>query len=242
MEKSSGDEHARYVRELFSRIAPHYDLMNRLMTAGRDLAWRREVIRLAALPGQGRLLDLGAGTGDLAREALRQYPDCQPVAADFSMEMMKIGYSKSQNTGITWAAADARKLPFPDDYFNTVVSGFLLRNVSDISQVLQEQLRVLKPGGRLVALDTTQPSRTLFTPFVKIHLHYVIPFLGRLVARQAEAYQYLPESTESFLNAFQLAARLINVGLIKVAFVMTMFDTIAIHWGQKPYQEGKIST
>ncbi|MGE5221181.1 MAG: ubiquinone/menaquinone biosynthesis methyltransferase [Omnitrophica WOR_2 bacterium] len=238
MEKLSGEAHDRFIKDMFSRIAPHYDRMNRLMTAGQDARWRREVIRLAALPQQGRLLDLGAGTGDLAREALRQNPDCQPVAVDFSMEMMKIGYSKSRLSRITWAAGDVQRLPFLDGYFDAIFSGFLLRNVKDIRIALQEQVRVLKPGGRVVVLDTTPPPNTLFAPFIKLHLHVGIPLLGRLVARQPEAYRYLPASTESFLDAAQLAARMVNAGLVRVTFSLKMFGAVAIHWGQKPYQDG----
>ncbi|HPO57410.1 MAG TPA: class I SAM-dependent methyltransferase, partial [Anaerolineaceae bacterium] len=138
---------AGYVREMFARIAPRYDLMNRLMTGGQDRAWRREVIARAGLqPGQ-RLLDLGAGTGDLAFEALRRHPGVQVVAADFTPAMLQVGRKRPEpHPG--WAAADALRLPFPDESFDALVSGFLLRNVADLDQALAEQYRVLRPGGR----------------------------------------------------------------------------------------------
>jgi demethylmenaquinone methyltransferase/2-methoxy-6-polyprenyl-1,4-benzoquinol methylase len=239
MTNLTGAQRAHYVQQMFSRIARRYDLMNRVMTAGQDTRWRRAVIDLAGLPEGGWLLDLGAGTGDLAREALRQQPSGQVVAADFTLEMMRVGQEKSQRQPapagrLVWSAADATRLPFREQIFEAVVSGFLLRNVNDVRGCLAEQYRVLKPGGRLVALDTTPPKRTPLAPLIRIHLHMVIPALGRLIAGQAEAYQYLPDSTEGFLEAEQLASRMQEAGFQDVSFQRRMFGTIAIHWARKP--------
>jgi len=221
------------VQGVFTRIAPRYDLMNRLMTGGQDRRWRQEVIQRAALPPEGWLLDLGAGTGDLAQEARRQHPDCHPLAADFTLAMMQAGRTRPEAVQ-DWTAADALQLPFPKRSFDAVVSGFLLRNVAGLQQALAEQFRVLKPGGWLVALDTTRPSRNLFSPFIHIHLHWVIPSLGWLLTGQRDAYTYLPVSTERFLRAEELAARLAAAGFRDVAFRRRMFGTIAIHWARRP--------
>jgi demethylmenaquinone methyltransferase/2-methoxy-6-polyprenyl-1,4-benzoquinol methylase len=227
---------------MFARIARRYDLMNRLMTAGQDVRWRREVIRRAALPTRGCLLDLGAGTGDLARQALQQVPDCLPVAADFTLEMMLAGkrrpatrrsWARRSWARLSWAAADALNLPFPGECFDAVVSGFLLRNVSDIHEALCEQHRVLKPGGRIVALDTTRPPNNALTPLINLHLHRVIPALGRLIAGDAEAYHYLPDSTQNFLSAEGLAERMQSAGFREVGFHRLMFGAVAIHWGKR---------
>jgi demethylmenaquinone methyltransferase/2-methoxy-6-polyprenyl-1,4-benzoquinol methylase len=239
MTNLTGAQRAHYVQQMFSRIARRYDLMNRVMTAGQDTRWRRAVIDLAGLPEGGWLLDLGAGTGDLAREALRQQSAGQVVAADFTLEMMRVGQERSRCqplyvSGLVWSAANATQLPFPERTFEAVVSGFLLRNVTDLPRSLAEQYRVLKPGGRLVALDTTPPPRTPLAPLIRLHLHTVIPALGRLIAGQAEAYQYLPDSTEGFLEPEQLAARLQETGFQDVRFQRLMFGTIAIHWARKP--------
>jgi demethylmenaquinone methyltransferase/2-methoxy-6-polyprenyl-1,4-benzoquinol methylase len=239
MIKSSGPTHdldepsPRSVQTMFTRIASHYDLMNRLMTAGQDLAWREMVIRRATLPKQGRLLDLGTGTGDLARLALRQYPGCQPVAVDFSLGMMRLGKRRPRGSRLHWAASDALQLPFPSETFAAVVSAFLLRNLSDLTRCLREQYRVLQPGGRIVTLDTTPPRHKLVSPLVRFHLHTLIPFMGRLVARDEDAYRYLGASTESFLEAGQLAHALVSVGFQEVGFQTMMLGTVAIHWGHK---------
>jgi demethylmenaquinone methyltransferase/2-methoxy-6-polyprenyl-1,4-benzoquinol methylase len=232
MANLSGGERAHYVQGMFARIAHRYDLMNRLMTAGQDVSWRQEVIERAGLPQVGRLLDLGAGTGDLSRQALRQIPGCRPVAADFTLEMMLAG-KKRPMASLDWAAADALCLPFPDEHFDAVVSGFLLRNVSNLPQALAEQRRVLKPGGRIVTLDTTRPERNLLSPLIRFHLHTLIPALGRLVAGDGEAYTYLPDTTEGFLSAEELKECLSQAGFGQVGYLRRMFGTIAIHWGVK---------
>ncbi len=225
-------DRAGYVRDVFTRIAPRYDLMNRLMTGGQDVSWRQEVIRRAAIPARGRILDLGAGTGDLSREAMRQAPGCRPLAADFTLAMMRAG-QRSRGVRIEWAGVDALHLPFPDAAFDAVVSGFLLRNVVDLQQALREQYRVLKPGGRFVALDTTRPRPSLASPFVRLYMRRVIPLLGWLLTGQRDAYTYLPSSTESFVRAEELVARLAAAHFIEIGYRIHNFGTIAIHWGVK---------
>jgi demethylmenaquinone methyltransferase/2-methoxy-6-polyprenyl-1,4-benzoquinol methylase len=232
----TGAARERYVREMFAQIAHRYDLMNRLMTAGQDIRWRNEVIRLAQLPARGRLLDLGAGTGDLAREVLHQDPNSRVVAADFTLEMMRVGQTRHEGGAqqpVNWTAANALHLPFPSASFDAVVSGFLMRNVGDVRLSLQEQYRLLKRGGRIVILDTAPPPKSLLLPFIRFHLHTIIPTLGRWIAGQAEAYHYLPDSTEAFLRPQQMALRLVEAGFRNVSFQLRMFATVAILWGEK---------
>ncbi len=222
--------HAGNVRRLFGRIAGRYDLMNRLMTGGQDLRWRREVIRRARLQPGDRVLDLGAGTGDLAFAIRQQHPQAQPVAADFTLEMMQVGRRRG---AMNWAAADALALPFREGAFEAIVSGFLMRNVADVFQALQEQHRILQPGGRIVILDTTRPRKNLLTPFIWLHMHAVIPLLGGLLTGHPEDYRYLTASTENFLRAEELASLMAAAGFRRVGFQRLMFGTIAIHWGEK---------
>jgi len=230
MTRLTGKERAAYVQNMFTRIARRYDLMNRLMTGGQDIRWRKRVIQLARLDNAASLLDLGAGTGDLAREALAQFPQARVVAADFTLEMMRVGQKRG---ALNFSSADALRLPFEDSTFDAVVSGFLMRNVIDLQKALQEQYRVLKHGGRIVILDTTRPKRNLLSPLIWLHMHVIIPALGALLTGASEAYRYLPETTEGFVTAEEMLARMAAVGFKKVDYQRFIFGTIAIHWGEK---------
>lgn len=218
---------------MFGRIAQRYDLLNRLMTLGQDTRWRREVIRRAELKPGTRLLDLGAGTGDLALEARRQAPLARPVAADFTRQMLALGKRRPGGEHLPWLVADAMHLPFASEAFDVVVSGFLLRNVADLQAVLTEEWRLLHSGGRVLSLDTTPLQAGPLRPLLDFHLHRVIPLLGRVVAGDAEAYNYLPTSTEHFLSAEALAERMAQAGFEDIGFARRMFGIIGIHWAAK---------
>jgi len=232
----TGQERSSYVQDMFGRIAGRYNVMNRVMTFGQDMRWRKFVVKQAQLPQNGSLLDLATGTGDIAFEAKQAHPDANVVGADFALPMMFVGQNEPRGKTIDWSAADALNLPFPDESFDAVVSGYLVRNVIDIPRTLQEQMRVLKPGGRIVILDTSPPPDNILKPFILIHLNYVIPVLGRLIGGQAaaDAYAYLPESTQAFKTADELADIMRNEGYKNVGYKLFMFGTMAVHWGEKP--------
>jgi demethylmenaquinone methyltransferase / 2-methoxy-6-polyprenyl-1,4-benzoquinol methylase len=230
MAQLTGQPRAKYVRTLFARIAGRYDLMNRLMTGGQDTRWRKQAIELAQLKPSSYLLDIGTGTGDLARAALTKFPRAKIIAADFTVEMMRVGQNKG---ALNFSSADALDLPFRALAFDAVISGFLMRNVIDLQKALQEQHRVLRKGGRIVILDTTRPKKNLLSPLIGLYMHVVIPVLGGLLAGAREAYRYLPESAERFVTAEELAARMASVGFKKINYQRLMFGTIAIHWGEK---------
>jgi demethylmenaquinone methyltransferase/2-methoxy-6-polyprenyl-1,4-benzoquinol methylase len=230
----SGEERADYVQDMFGRIAGRYDLMNRLMTAGQDVRWRRVVIQEAWLKAGGRLLDIATGTGEIAYEGLRQQPDIQAVGGDFTIEMMRVGQRNPRRSSIQWTAADTLALPFADNTFDAVTSGFLMRNVIDVPRALAEQLRVTHPGGRVVVLESSPPKDNWLRPFIRFHLNVIIPALGRLVAGDGDAYRYLPDSTQAFQEPESLAALMGQAGFVDVHYRLFMFGTIAIHSGQKP--------
>jgi demethylmenaquinone methyltransferase / 2-methoxy-6-polyprenyl-1,4-benzoquinol methylase len=230
MTQLTGNERAKYVQGMFTRIAKRYDLMNRLMTGGQDIRWRKRVVELARMNNNASLLDLGTGTGDLAREALSAFPKAQVVAADFTLEMMRVGRKTSP---LNFSTADALRLPFNDSSFDAVTSGFLMRNVIDLQKALDEQYRVLKSGGRIVILDTTRPKKNILSPFIWFHMHFIIPTLGGLLTGSQDAYRYLPETTEGFVTAEEMAERMAKAGFKYVGFQRFMFGTIAIHWGEK---------
>lgn len=226
------------VRAMFARIASRYDLLNRLMTFGRDRAWRRELISgLGPYPG-GRLLDVGAGSGDLAFEAVRQFPGLTVVACDFTAEMLAVGKTRPGAERILWVLADAEALPFKRQSFDAAVSGFLLRNVTDMTHALAEQARILNTKGCLAALDTTPLESAWLRSPLRFYMHRVIPWLGALLAGDRLAYQYLPESTDAFLTAEALAGMMEHIGLRGVRFVKRMFGAIALHWAYKGEQFG----
>ena len=239
MTQLQGKERAAYVQDMFDRIAGRYNLMNRLMTGGQDMRWRRFVVQQAQLPPGGKLLDLATGTGDIGFEALKAVPDAQVVGGDFSLGMMMVGKQLPLGHRMAWTGADALQLPFPANTFDAVTSGYLVRNVIDMPRTLHEQLRVLKPGGRIVILDSSPPPNTWLKPFIEIHLRYIIPALGRLVAGEngADAYQYLPSSTQAFKTPDELAALMRQAGIQNVRFQTFMFGTMAVHWGEKAEQK-----
>lgn len=228
-------EHARQVRQMFGRIVPRYDLLNRLMSLGMDGRWRRAATA-AAQPADGRALDVGAGTGDLALE-LRRQGAAHVVGVDFSGEMLAAARAKAAAAGdasVSWALADALRLPFPDDTFDCATNAFLLRNLADLPAGLAEMARVLKPGGRLVCLDMTQPPPGLFGSLYRFYFNRLVPLLAGAISGDLAAYRYLPHSLEGFPGATELAAILVDVGLSEVRFRLLAGGTVALHTARKP--------
>ncbi len=236
MSHLQGEERAQYVQDMFARIAGRYDLMNRVITFGQDVRWRRFVIGQAQLPPGGRLLDIATGTGDIAYEGIRQHPDIQAVGGDFTLEMMQVGKRYAQRRALQWVGADTLALPFAENSFDAVTSGFLMRNVIDVPGALREQVRVTRPGGRVVILESSPPPATPLRPFIRLHLNVVIPALGRLLTGEADAYRYLPDTTQRFQNPGALAVLMREAGLAEVDYHLFMFGTIAVHAGRKALQ------
>lgn len=228
-----------HVRSMFSRIAPIYDLLNRLMTFGQDIRWRRILVREIPIPGSAVVLDIGCGTGDLAREVRLQHPDSRVIAADFTPEMVQLGSLNTKDPQVEWVIADAQHLPFADQAFHVVVCGYLLRNVPDVDHALIEQARVTRPGGWGASLDTTPPESGWLAPIINFYLNKVVPALGRLIGGDASAYRYLSESTQDFLDAEQVRIRYLRAGFQEVVFRKLMLRTMAIHWGKIPQLNSK---
>jgi demethylmenaquinone methyltransferase/2-methoxy-6-polyprenyl-1,4-benzoquinol methylase len=178
-------------------------------------------------------LDIGAGTGDLALEAQRRNGRMTAVAGDVTIEMMREGRARTGGRLVQWVNTDALDLPFPAGSFDAVTSGYLMRNVIDVRRAWAEQYRVLKGGGNAVCLDTTPPPRDVWHILVRLYLQVVVPALGRLVARDREAYGYLADSTRRFVGAEELALRMRESGFKEVQFQRMVCGTMAIHWGHK---------
>lgn len=221
------------VQKMFDAIAGRYDLMNRVMTMGQDQKWRKFVVAKAGDPDNGRVLDLATGTGDIASLIKRSYPLAKVTGGDFSKNMLVEAKKRFSDQDITWQFCDATQLPFEDNRFEAVTFGYLLRNVDDSLQVLKEVYRVLKPGGRIVCLDTTPPEKNLIYPFVQFYFRVGIPLLGRLIASDEAAYSYLTGSTMEFHSADNLADLFREANFVDVDYKKFMMGTIGIHWGVK---------
>lgn len=221
------------VQKMFDAIAGRYDLMNKVMTMGQDQKWRKFVVAKAGDAGQGRVLDLATGTGDIASLLAQANPHAQVVGGDFSRNMLEEAKKRFAHTKIEWRECDANNLPFDDNSFDAVTFGYLLRNVDNTPAVLQEIYRVLKPGGRIVCLDTTPPEKNIMYPFVQCYFKYGIPLLGRMIASDEAAYSYLTGSTMEFYSADALAQLFSEASFVDVEYKKFMMGTIGIHWGIK---------
>jgi demethylmenaquinone methyltransferase/2-methoxy-6-polyprenyl-1,4-benzoquinol methylase len=232
MKRLSGKAKAQYVGAMFSRIVPRYDLMNGLMTFGRDGAWRSATASLAAPRPGGVALDIAAGTGDLALALACSPARTRVVALDFCAEMLAEARRKAQTAKagerIQFVLGDALCLPFPDDSFDCATMGFALRNVADIRQTLAEVRRILRPGGRYANLELTPPVGPL-APLVRLYSHRIVPLLGGLVTGDPEAYTYLPNSVTHFPTASALRAMMKEVGFGEVTYRLLAAGTVAIH-------------
>lgn len=218
---------------MFTAIAPRYDLMNRLMTLGRDQIWRREVVQLCALPRGGRLLDVATGTGDIAYEALRHDPTAHPIGLDLTREMMRYGTDKHPALAVPFIEGDALALPFGANTFDAACSGFMMRNVVDIRAAFAEQVRVVKPGGKVICLEITLPHTPIFGPFFRLYFFHLVPLIGGAISGQRTAYTYLPQSVAVFPRPAALQQIMTEAGLHDVRYRLAMLGTVAIHWGTK---------
>ncbi len=227
-------EQARQVQRMFGRIVPRYDLLNRLISLGMDSRWRRTAAA-AAEPAGGLALDVGTGSGDMALE-LRRQGAATVVGVDFSAQMLAAARCKADGVGsarLSWALADALRLPFRDATFDCVTNAFLLRNLADLRIGLEEMGRVLKPGGRLVCLDMTRPPPGLFGRLYALYFKRLVPPLAGLISGDRGAYRYLPNSLKGFPDASELSALLTDIGLREVRVSRLGSGTVALHTARR---------
>lgn len=225
----TGPARSPYVRHLFARIATRYDLLNDLMTAGWHRRWKRLTAQ-AARPAGAVALDVGTGTGDLALE-LARHGARRVVGADMVPAMVALARAKATQrgaTGIRFLIGDALDLPFPDQTFDCLTSGFLVRNVADPALAFAEMYRVLKPGGRVVCLETSRPRAWLGRWLLRL-ARLALPLLGRLVARDGAAYAYLPASTAAFADAEELSQTMRRAGFSAVGYRRLALGLATIH-------------
>lgn len=225
----AGTLEAGQVRSMFDRIAGFYDLMNSVMTAGLHHQWRRRAADLAAVGPGDRVLDVATGTGDLAIELARRVgPTGEVIGSDFSEGMLD--RARLKDAGIRWEWGDALDLAYGAGEFAAATVGFGARNFSDLQRGISEMARVVRPGGRVVILEITQPQRPPLSTFFSIWFDRIVPQLGRF----DEAYTYLPNSVKRFPGPRELAGQMAQAGLVDVRWVLTAGGIIAIHHGRVP--------
>lgn len=230
-------ERAKQVQTMFTRITRRYDLMNRVMTGGRDQAWRRETARHLQLGAKtAHVLDLATGTGDLAFAIRERYPNTRVSAFDFSEGILREGARKGAERAdakTVWGVGDALNLPFPDETFDGVTNAFLLRNVVDLPQCLRELKRVTKPGGRVVCMEITHPQTPVFKQLFTLYFYKLVPIIGGIISGDFKAYAYLPNSLSRFPPARPLWDMFNTAGYRNTYYKLLALGTMAIHVGEK---------
>lgn len=232
------------IEAMFDRISQSYDTMNRLMTGGRDAAWRRLVAQQAILGGRdGRVLDVATGTGDLAL-ALVHAGARQVTAVDIAERMLDVARHKAaqhsaqhDTDAIAFQHADAMHLPFADDTYDACVIGFGLRNLPDYAAGVREMVRVIRPGGRWVCLELTPFRVPLLRQGFSFYFERVVPFIGGRISGDPDAYRYLPASVRNFPRAPELLVQMEAAGLVNTRYRLLAGGTVAIHTGEKSWPE-----
>ena len=238
MAQLQGEAKRKYVAAMFARIARSYDLMNDLMTLGMHRRWRREAARYASAGLEGPALDIATGTGDLALALGRQEELTHIVGLDLLPEMVALARRKVLRAGLAGrvdlAVGDALHLPFADNAFACVTSAFALRNMPVLREALAEATRVLKPGGRLLALEVTPMEGSgLLDLLLRFYIHRVVPLVGGIITSDREAYRYLPQSIDILPTASELMLMLSELGLRDVGYKRLGVGTVTLFWGTR---------
>jgi demethylmenaquinone methyltransferase / 2-methoxy-6-polyprenyl-1,4-benzoquinol methylase len=228
-----------FVREMFDRIAPHYDFLNRFLSLRQDVYWRRTLVAALALGPGARVLDAACGTADVGLEILRQTRGgATVVGIDFAPEMLRLAAPKIENAasagGLCLAAADAFDLPFRPGGFDAVTMAFGIRNIQDKAVVLRRFWEQLKPGGRLAILELATPDRGPLRRAYMFYFNHLLPFIGRFFSNHSFAYSYLPQSVARFPAAHRFAAMMREAGFRNVRYRKLTMGITVLFVGEKP--------
>ncbi len=234
-------EELPFVREMFDRIAPHYDFLNRLLSLRRDVQWRRALAEALSLPPDARLLDVACGTGDVALEILGRLDSrAVVVGADFALQMLHSARPKVLDDHgrprVHLTAGDAFALPFRKNSFDAVTIAFGIRNIQDKVTVLGRFLEVLKPGGQVAVLELATPEAGLLRRAYLSYFNRLLPLLGRFFSRHAFAYSYLPASVAQFPPAAVFARLMRTAGFEQVRYRQLTLGIAVLFIGRKPPQ------
>jgi demethylmenaquinone methyltransferase / 2-methoxy-6-polyprenyl-1,4-benzoquinol methylase len=224
------------VTQMFNNIAPRYDLLNHLLSAGIDISWRKKVISIVGRHPHRKILDLATGTGDLAIEAAKLQPE-KIVAADISTEMLKYQHKKLLRKNLTalieLVNADAENLPFDDDTFDVAMVAFGVRNFEDLEKGLSEIRRVLKNGGLIVVLEFSKPERFPVKQLYNFYFRNILPGIGRLISKNNSAYTYLPDSVGHFPSGKDFTSFLEKTGFSETTIKPVTMGIASIYTGKK---------
>jgi len=237
--RNAGGKSGAEVREMFSRVARRYDLLNHLLSFGLDILWRRRAAREASGLGTGDCLaDLCTGTGDLAFALHAAAPMARIMALDFTPEMVGYGPKKAarQRVGnVAFGVGDTLALPLKDSCAALASVAFGIRNVADLRGGLRELIRVVRPGGKVVILEFTKPGGWFFGPLYMFYFRHILPAIGRLISATAgDAYKYLPQSVQAFAGPDEMKDHFAALGLCDIRAHAMTFGTVHLYVGIKP--------
>ncbi len=226
------------IQAMFSAIAPRYDLLNRLLSFGRDRYWRRFAVKQLPDIEGGMFLDVATGTGDVAVEIVRQYNrKTRVIGTDFSEQMLELGRKKIEELGcqgqIDLRFGDVTNLPFDDRTFDAAIIAFGIRNIPDYKKGIQEMTRVLKAGGRIVVLEFTSVQSRFSRSLFRLYLTRILPVMGGFISGKKTAYKYLSDSVIDFPAPGEFKKIMEDSGLREVNFYPLTFSIVTVHVGTK---------
>jgi demethylmenaquinone methyltransferase/2-methoxy-6-polyprenyl-1,4-benzoquinol methylase len=222
------------VLKVFSEVAHQYELVNHVLTFGLDIPWRKRAAQVAAVGGGTLWLEVCSGTGEMAVNLVKYAnPEIKIVISDFSLSMLSKAKEKQDLKSTNISLADAMQLPFPDNVFDLIIISFATRNISPtrdrLITFLSEFKRILKPGGRFINLETSQPTLTPFRIAFRFYTKKIVKLVGRLLSGSKTGYEYLAHTIPRFFDAENLTDILYEVGFSKVNFVTMTFGAVAVH-------------
>jgi demethylmenaquinone methyltransferase/2-methoxy-6-polyprenyl-1,4-benzoquinol methylase len=231
--EQAGEKEA-YVEQMFDQVSPTYDVVNRLMSGGLDVSWRRRIIKESGIGEGGEILDECSGTGDVLFEFEKKIPKLRGVGYDFSAKMLEVAEKKNKNPNFKFIKGSVLELPFEAGRFDAVTMSYGLRSITDIPLCFREQARVLKSGGRALCLELSRPgawwARAIYWPILNLYL----PLVGRLVSGHNSGYTYLRDTIKGFFPPAQITAFMQSAGLVNCRRVELMFGVATIYIGDKP--------
>ena len=221
------------VQEVFTNVAEKYDGMNDLMSLGAHRLWKKELIDLMNIQLTDTIIDVGSGTGDLIDLILNKKKINSIYSIDLNDEMLKYGKKRFKNKNVHFVKANAENLPFKNNFFDKYIVSFCLRNVTDIKKALNEALRILKPGGTFYCLEFSSPKSSLINSIYKSYKKNIIPWIGKKIAKNEEAYQYLQESIDQFPSQEELLSNLTQIGFYRTKYLNMFNGIVSVHIGYK---------